>query len=509
MGYTVDCVRNGNWSLPRDDIRQPATKPPLYNWMAAPLPMVTGLWDEWVHKVPSILAGIATAALTVLLTRRMLIRSHEPLLVATANPLAMLAGTFWLASFPAQELMYLARPDMLLTAFVVAAWVLVDIVLATDDAHSRRKYVFAFWACIAGAAMTKGPVAVIPLVYALFVAKLTYGAFGRSKRLLWGRGLIGVFVVIGIWCIFAAWSNPEHFGEKLMVNEFLLRVFGGPPEDNVKGKSFLLAVVWFKREFLPWSTLAGIGGLVVINPWRKAPRWNKHALFPAVLWCALVVFAIGISRGKRADYLAPAYPAAAALSVFALAKAFTLHGRERRLGGAVITAGVVAVVIAVVLGWYRWQYSPEAATHEGDHLLAFRDKIAPLIGDDPEVVFLIRGYQPLLPLLGRHTGRRPSVAQLERAHWLITRRDPRWQAVVVSDEVNNVARGLWLDRLALYDLRNGKGRQPTAENLLELFALEDPLVRRLYEGEEDPPQRAAPTSQPKKLNKAQKARQTD
>lgn len=509
IAYTVDAVRNGNWALPRDDIRQPATKPPLYNWLAAPLPAITGVWDEWVHKLPSMLAGIATAIATVLIARRALVRSHEPLLVETATPLALLAGTLWIASFPAQELMYLARPDMLLTAFVVGAWALADICLDTEDDATRTKYVIGFWACIAGAALTKGPVAVIPIVYALFAARLIHGRWSAFKRLRWGRGLAAVLGVIGLWCIFAAWSNPTHFGGKLMVDEFLLRVFGGPPEEKVKGKPFWHVIIWIEREFLPWSVLAGVGALIVINPWRRKPTWREHAMLPAVLWCALVVLCIGMSRGKRADYLAPVYPGAAVLAVFALAKAFTLHGRERKLGPAVVAASMFAAMVAGILGWYRWALSPDAATQHSDHLIAFRDKIAPIIDDDPNVVFLIRGYQPLLPLLGRHTGRRPSVDQLLDARWLITRYDPRWKPVVASDEVGNVARGLWPDELALYDLKNGAGRQPTIENRLELFALEDPLVRRLYEGEEDPlvrPSTQPSTQPPKKLNKAQKAR---
>lgn len=509
MAYTVDAVRNGNWALPRDDIRQPATKPPLYNWLAAPLPAITGIWDEWVHKLPSMLAGIATMIATVVITRRAMLRSHEPLLQATAMPLALLAGTVWISSFPAQELIYLARPDMLLTAFVVIAWLLADLALETEDRARRGKFAAGFWICIAGAALTKGPVAILPIIYVLLAARLIHGKWSVSHRISWGRGLLFVFAMIGMWCAFAAMSNPTHFGGKLLFDEFLLRVFGGPPEEKVKGKPFWHVIIWLQREFLPWSVLAGIGVLIVLNPWRRMPRLMAHSLFPAVLWCGLVVLAIGVSAGKRADYLAPVYPGGAALAVFALAKAFTLHQRDRKLAPAVIVTSVCAALVAGGLGWYRWVLSPDAATHHSDHLIAFRDEIAPIIGDDPNVVFLIRGYQPLLPILGRHTGRRPSVDQLLEARWLITRRDPRWNPVVVSDEVGNVARGLWPDELALYDMTHGTGRQPTIENRLELFALEDPLVRRLYEGEEDPPARRSsqPSTRPrKKLNKAQKAR---
>src|SRR6188472_4207995 len=36
MAYTVDMIRNRQFALPHDMYRQPATKPPMYNWLTIP-----------------------------------------------------------------------------------------------------------------------------------------------------------------------------------------------------------------------------------------------------------------------------------------------------------------------------------------------------------------------------------------------------------------------------------------------------------------------------------------
>src|SRR5262245_41845746 len=69
IGYTADIVCNGRWLLPRDTLNQGATKPPLYNWIGALLVLATGRWHEFVFKLPSLLAGVATMWMVVAMGR--------------------------------------------------------------------------------------------------------------------------------------------------------------------------------------------------------------------------------------------------------------------------------------------------------------------------------------------------------------------------------------------------------------------------------------------------------
>jgi 4-amino-4-deoxy-L-arabinose transferase-like glycosyltransferase len=59
VSYTADIVANGNWLLPRDILGRPATKPPLVNWLAAPV-VAMGFWTEWAVKWPMLAGSLAS-----------------------------------------------------------------------------------------------------------------------------------------------------------------------------------------------------------------------------------------------------------------------------------------------------------------------------------------------------------------------------------------------------------------------------------------------------------------
>ena len=136
IAYTVDMVRNGRWALPYDMIMQPATKPPLYNWISTAISGPLGLWSEWALKLPAMLAGAAIAGMLVFMGGRLLrctaalgVSSDEPRVIG----IGWLAAILWLASWSASELIYLARPDMLLAAPLTGAWACGTVALERDD----------------------------------------------------------------------------------------------------------------------------------------------------------------------------------------------------------------------------------------------------------------------------------------------------------------------------------------------------------------------------------------
>src|SRR5205814_10603826 len=106
LAYTADMVLRGRWTLPRDVLCQPATKPPLFNWLVAPVVKLTGWWSEPLLKWPSLAGVIAIAAMCIFLGRRI---EREENLVGVG----ILAAMIWLANAPVVRLMYLCRPDLL------------------------------------------------------------------------------------------------------------------------------------------------------------------------------------------------------------------------------------------------------------------------------------------------------------------------------------------------------------------------------------------------------------
>ncbi|MGN6504300.1 MAG: ArnT family glycosyltransferase, partial [Tepidisphaeraceae bacterium] len=171
MAYTADMLVNGRWSLPRDVIYQPATKPPVYNWIDAAAVKATGSWTEWVLKFPSILGSLATGAIVLLMTRRQRRDDGGNGWVA-----GMLAAAIWftfgsdIRHGSVLRLGYLARPDMLQCAFLTAAWACATVALQRESRRRARAPALGFWVCVTLAALTKGPAAVMPIVYAVLFA---------------------------------------------------------------------------------------------------------------------------------------------------------------------------------------------------------------------------------------------------------------------------------------------------------------------------------------------------
>src|SRR5262245_54482471 len=58
VSYTTDMRIHGgsHWILPIERGEVPATKPPMYNWLAAPMVRWLGFNNEIAHRFPSIVA---------------------------------------------------------------------------------------------------------------------------------------------------------------------------------------------------------------------------------------------------------------------------------------------------------------------------------------------------------------------------------------------------------------------------------------------------------------------
>jgi len=219
VSYTIDMLEHGRWALPRDGDGIRATKPVLYNWIAAPFVAVFGP-REWALKMPSLLGGIATLLIVVwttrLMSRRALTRGpNEPGGIAESDrdvlrrvgpdAVALAAGAIWLTNYAAFKLIYLARPDTVLVAFLAGAWACATAVVLADEKEatateaeddngppcesrsSTWRWSLGFWLCTGGAALAKGPLAVLVMLYALLAAPLMGGRWRDARRFGWCR----------------------------------------------------------------------------------------------------------------------------------------------------------------------------------------------------------------------------------------------------------------------------------------------------------------------------------
>lgn len=336
MSYTVDMVLNGRFSLPRDVIFQPATKPPLYNWFAAAGVWATGAFNEYMQKWPSIVSALAVAGLVFWFCRK---RFAQVLDAQHALVLAFLASAIWICTKATVLLVFIARPDMLQALCLIGGWLAANEALGATDKRSARKWATWYWAATTAAALAKGPAAVYPMLYALLAGPLVFGDWRRLKHLYWHIGLPVLFGSVGLWLLFAYLQDAQHVTGVLLGTEVYKRIASSNPEGFVK--PWYYAVQWWTTQNTYWSWLA-IGSMIVglLGTVRQMmlPRGaadpvsvpvakfferigirETDGLFTgpagmATLWVFVVVGCLSIPADKRQDFLLPAHPASAILA---------------------------------------------------------------------------------------------------------------------------------------------------------------------------------------------------
>lgn len=410
ISYTTDILVNGNWALPVDSGGKPATKPPLYNWIAAPAVKALGFSSAIGHKLPSILALLASWAVVVW-AGRWADRWRGDLV-------GPLAGLMFVCSYAIAKLGYLARPDMLLTFFLLLGWAAATRLLMMESAHrfrlaseeheesdgaARRKVgdegegtdsagdvdddgeteidltaaahvtdpqaparmarwplLVIVWLCIGLAGLTKGPPAVLILLYMVLGGWLLGGSWRSIARFGWWWGLFLAAAIPGAWLAAAMSVDADHVRDVLWWEEIAGRVSGDGPEGGGYGLLGLITgalhyPAYFLARFAPWSLGAVLAmiDLVLIGfaAWRcrderlppgvaatrsamdlprpllavlRSKRARLRAtmgqrgvlLFGCVLMIAIPIVLFSLSSGKRADYIAMAYGPGAILAAW-------------------------------------------------------------------------------------------------------------------------------------------------------------------------------------------------
>ena len=408
VAYTVDMVRHGHWVLPVDMLGRPATKPPMYNWIGAPA--VAADWhNEFALKLPSTLAAWVMLLATWVVARSvaMLVQKQGDIggevtnegNVAFGVAFAATACIALLANYSVTKLIYTARPDMVLTGFLTVGLVAATAMLwnskSADEKDAKPRAAWGvqlvLWLSVAGAALTKGPPALLLVIYVVLGGKLIAGRWPGVRRtgILWGLPL--AMLLFGAWAYGAYLDNAQHFMDSFLGYETTERLTRGGPWK-------IVAELWkmpalFMARFFPWSIFALMGAWHVV---KTKPRraWFSSATGPAMLWVLIVIVFFSLSGGKRADYLAPAYPAGAVLAAYWLMVEGPRLWKLRPWQPA-----AAGLVFAVVLGVYECGFSPAAVDGYGDRAETFVHSVNKRTQNKP-IHFEQTGYTPIQSLLG-------------------------------------------------------------------------------------------------------------
>lgn len=328
VAYINDIVQNGAWIVQHLESGAPASKPPLYNWLAAAPIVATGSSSEFLLKLPSLVAALLTLLLVWRLGTRLAGRRAG--LVAAA--LLCVSPLF-------VKHMYFARTDMLLTMLVVAQMY---------AAVARRPVVF--WSAAALSWLTKGPVGVILPIIALSALWWWNGELReRWREMRLARGFVLALVPFAIWFAAALYVGGDAVYEQLVVAETIDR-FSAESTKSKENRPFYYYVPHFLARMAPVSFFFICAAFAA----RGARAHERSNVAIAIAWVLAMLVVFSIVPSKRADRLFPILPgvciAAAWVIDRELAKARSATRRVFMSLGAIIGLTGLALLAAGPLG---------------------------------------------------------------------------------------------------------------------------------------------------------------
>lgn len=295
-------------------------KPPLHFWLNALVFRVAGATTFTATLLPGLL-GVMCALLVYVLVRRTQ-RGWEA---------AFLAAVVYVTT---PEVAHWSRGVHLET--LVTAWVLLGL-LAALCSVTQPRFVLLLGIAAAGGWFSKGPQGLFPVAVAV-VLWAEAGVLRRRVVSLWSlAAVVFALVTIGPW-LAARLDEGSGFGRAYFEGQIGQVLFEG---GELKRGSF-----WYLgkllRTYWPWLPVAVVGIGMLIRQWRIS--------LGARLWLvygAIILVVISAAVGKKSRYLFQLYPALAAASGVALARA--TH-RLPALPVYLLGAATIATVLVAASG---------------------------------------------------------------------------------------------------------------------------------------------------------------
>ena len=309
----ADGSRPSPWLVPNFNDVPRLRKTPLPYWAVAGLAYLTGAVDEWTARMPSALAALGTALITLALVRR-----WDGRLASMVAAAALVTSAEFLIAARS------ALSDMPLTFFCTAS--LAAVWMAVETGGVRRfAWLLATGAAAGLAMLAKGPVPAIVLPLPMAVAAVIMVArLVRPKELMrapeakWAWTLAGVAVgtllflaILLPWPVYV-WQHVPQAAE-IWRAESVDRSTG----DFGHQEPFYFYIIRLPLLLAPW-TVFFLHGLVLAaqRAWRE-PAERPRLLFLGA-WLVGTLAALSAAAGKQDHYLLPLVPACAAYIALSL-----------------------------------------------------------------------------------------------------------------------------------------------------------------------------------------------
>jgi 4-amino-4-deoxy-L-arabinose transferase-like glycosyltransferase len=317
-----------DWLVPRLFGMPFLEKPPLFYWLAAATFRLFGVSELSARLVPALSAALGVAAVGWF--ARLFLSPSAGILGAIVLALSALY-------------LVIARTvlvDMLFSATLAAA---LFAFFAYREAPVRSvRLALAFWASLAFATLSKGPVAIVLCGLTLAID----AALGRSWKRSFDRLLVASSLVF--FCLALPWfalieARYPTYLSFYVWKEHLQRAAGAE-----HSAPFYWFVPWLLGGLMPWTPLAVVA----------APTWwtlscarslEGRATRFLLVWAATVFVFFSAAGGKLATYIVPMFPPIAVLLGAFLERVLRGTVRRESLAPAWAATGILLVCSGVLV----------------------------------------------------------------------------------------------------------------------------------------------------------------
>jgi 4-amino-4-deoxy-L-arabinose transferase-like glycosyltransferase len=325
-----EMVVSGDWVTPRLNGLKYFEKPPFQYWMTAAAFRAFGA-HEWTTRLWPATAGLL-AVLVIGVAGQVLGGAALGTLTALA-----LMGMLWPAA-----LAQAATLDSGLAFFLAA--VFAAFVIAQHPgtgAASRRAWMWATWAAMAGATLSKGPIGIVLPAGALVAYTIATRDFALWRRLHVFSGLVLFLALTAPWFVAVSQANGE-FLSFFFVHEHLQRFL---TEEHQRAGSWYYFLPLAAAGSLPWLPILAYGAP---RAWREAAQqppgfsWQRLAL----VWAAFVLLFFSASGSKLPSYILPMFAPLALLTGWLLQRLEARTLFRLTFPGAVLMCAIAAAAFA-------------------------------------------------------------------------------------------------------------------------------------------------------------------
>ena len=296
-----EMVARGDWILMHVNGNTYMDKPPLFFWLIALSSILWQGFTSFSARFPSAFLSTFTVLFTFFLGKKLF-----------GSRTGFLSAVVLATSFEFAYLSTRANIDATLTFFTTASlffffeWYPHGKGKGGGERDEGSLSIYGFYAAMAFATLTKGPVGfILPLLVSLVYLSVQKD-WKAMKRMRFLTGMVLLIVIILSWYLPAVLKGGQTFLNETLLHQTIVRF--------AKGTSHVRPIYYyfanFPVDFLPWFLF--LPGAIVYGLSKRREGISKDFLF-LLVWFVVIFIFFSFSKGKRAVYLLPLYPAASLL----------------------------------------------------------------------------------------------------------------------------------------------------------------------------------------------------